>query len=258
MANEINIAEILANKPKGTKLYSPACGKCNLVSVENDTIKVSFYNARNGFMIDGGGRFDNYGRMYDEAECCLFPSKEMQDWSKFAWKKGNVLVSKSCKENVIFSHFADDNYKTFIGKYMTRTFDTGVTEYVGEEFTLQTLDFMLDRKMYADNYINAIEKKLGGKLNFDTLKIEKAESNPKYRPFYTAEECWKEIEKHSYPGWIKEKGRGFRHQITSVVNTGCYLPYCNPSNEEDSNISYEQLLDLYTFIDGAPFGKLAE
>ena len=36
----INIAEILKDCPKGTKLYSPLCGECQLYSVENNIINV--------------------------------------------------------------------------------------------------------------------------------------------------------------------------------------------------------------------------
>ena len=36
MENKINIAEILRNMPKGTKLYSPLFGKCELVDVNTD------------------------------------------------------------------------------------------------------------------------------------------------------------------------------------------------------------------------------
>lgn len=46
-------------------------------------------------------------------ECLLFPSKEMQDWSKFAWKKSDVLVNA----HIIFEKFSNDTYTTFIGKY---------------------------------------------------------------------------------------------------------------------------------------------
>lgn len=36
MENKINIAEILRDMPKGTKLYSPLFGKCELVGVGTD------------------------------------------------------------------------------------------------------------------------------------------------------------------------------------------------------------------------------
>lgn len=36
MENKINIAEILRDMPKGTKLYSPLFGKCELVGANTD------------------------------------------------------------------------------------------------------------------------------------------------------------------------------------------------------------------------------
>lgn len=36
MEKEINIAEILKDKPQGTKLYSPICGECKLSYIESE------------------------------------------------------------------------------------------------------------------------------------------------------------------------------------------------------------------------------
>lgn len=93
METEINIVEILKDKPQGTKLYSSACGKCKLEEVDDKSFKISFYSSKFGFMNDGEGYLDKNGKLYDDGECVVFPSKEMRDWSKFAWKKGDVLVS---------------------------------------------------------------------------------------------------------------------------------------------------------------------
>ena len=35
MEKEISIAEILKDKPRGTKLYSSACGKCELKEADD-------------------------------------------------------------------------------------------------------------------------------------------------------------------------------------------------------------------------------
>ena len=107
MENKINIAEILKDKPQGTKLYSSACGKCNLVSVDDKSFKISFYNSKFGFMNGGEGYLDKNGKLYDDGECIIFPSKEMRDWSKFAWKKGDVLVSNDGGTEVIFDKWYD-------------------------------------------------------------------------------------------------------------------------------------------------------
>ncbi|UVM97049.1 MAG: hypothetical protein [Bacteriophage sp.] len=60
--------------------------------------------------------FNFDGVYHTGGECLLFPSKEMQDWSKFAWKKGDVLVNGN-NAHIIFEKFSNDTYTTFIGKY---------------------------------------------------------------------------------------------------------------------------------------------
>ena len=176
METKINIAEILKDKPKGTKLYSSACGKCKLEEVDDKSFKISFYNSKFGFMNGGEGYLDKNGKLYDDGECIVFPSKEMRDWSKFAWKKGDILVNRDKNIHLIFEKFIDDTYTIFAGKHCyekdyrneynyERKFDGFKTEY----FTLETGDA-------AQTYIKTIEKRLGGKLNRETLEVEKPQS----------------------------------------------------------------------------------
>ena len=74
----INIAKILKNNPKKTKLYSPMFGDCKLIDVKK-TIRVSYG--------DGECVFDQYGRFTSDGICLLFPSKDDRDWKKFAEQK---------------------------------------------------------------------------------------------------------------------------------------------------------------------------
>ena len=46
----------------------------------------------------------------------LKPSKEMQDWEKFSWKRGDVLIS-DCGFVCIFKEWASDDYTKFNGCY---------------------------------------------------------------------------------------------------------------------------------------------
>lgn len=78
METKINIAEILKDKPKGTKLYSPLFGNVYLLGVDNNIIRIKYHEETVIFF--GDGRYYNY----PESEPLLFPSKEMHDWSKFA------------------------------------------------------------------------------------------------------------------------------------------------------------------------------
>ena len=175
MNMETNIVEILKDKPQGTKLYSSACGKCKLESVDDKSFKISFYNSKFGFMNGGEGYLDKNGKLYDDGECVVFPSKEMRDWGKFAWKKGDVLISNDGKKEVFFNGFTDDTYALFKAKHGFEVLSNGNTIYLANEDGIATSDYTLGDKDTAQNYINTIEERLGGKLNLETLEVEKGQ-----------------------------------------------------------------------------------
>lgn len=114
MEEKINIAEILKDKAEGTKLYSPICGECKLSYVESAKSEPQISTESDAF---GVFYFWDDGKAYNEGECILFPSSEMRDWSKFAWKKGDVLYSAGLKEYCVFNKFISDGYLMFISKY---------------------------------------------------------------------------------------------------------------------------------------------
>lgn len=174
MKTEINIVEILKDKPQGTKLYSSACGKCKLEEVDDKSFKISFYNSKFGFMNGGEGYLDKNGKLYDDGECVVFPSKEMRDWSKFAWNKGDVLVSNDGGTEVIFDKWYDETYTSFYCKHYLNSEDENKIVYY-ETFLCITERYSLEDKDSVQTYIKTIEEKLGGKLNRETLEVEKAQ-----------------------------------------------------------------------------------
>ena len=93
MEQKLNIAEILKNKPRGTKLYSMIHGKCSSEAVTDEIFKINFCTSKFGLTQSGECTLIKFGNMYDGGECIIFPSKEMRDWSKFQWEKGDVLIS---------------------------------------------------------------------------------------------------------------------------------------------------------------------
>ena len=140
MEEKINIAAILKDKPQGTKLYSSACGKCKLEEVDDKSFKISFYNSKFGFMNGGEGYLDKNGKLYDDGECVVFPSKEMRNWSKFAWKKGDILVNSSGFK-LFFDRWANDDYTRFFGKVNILE-DSFI--YETEKYTLVSKDETID------------------------------------------------------------------------------------------------------------------
>lgn len=93
MEQKLNIAEILKNKPRGIKLYSMIHGKCSSEAVTDEIFKINFCTSKFGLTQSGECTLIKFGNMYDGGECIIFPSKEMRDWSKFQWEKGDVLIS---------------------------------------------------------------------------------------------------------------------------------------------------------------------
>lgn len=168
MKEKINIAKILKDKPRGTKLYSSACGKCKLEEVDDKSFKISFYNSKFGFMNGGEGYLDKNGKLYDDGECIIFPSKEMRDWSKFAWKKGDVLIN-SCGFQCIFKEWASDDYTKFNGCY------SNSKDGYEDVSNTETAKFVKLDNNIAYGYVREIERKLGGILNLETLEIEKTQ-----------------------------------------------------------------------------------
>lgn len=176
MKKEINIAEILKDKPQGTKLYSSACGKCKLEEVDDKSFKISFYNSKFGLMNGGEGYLDKNGKLYDDGECVVFPSKEMRSWHKFAWKTGDVLVSNDGKREVLFKTWVNDSYTKFVGLHCLINNDNEEVEYDNGTTVFNTNDFKcIEAEDAAQTYINTIEERFGGKINRDTLEIEKLE-----------------------------------------------------------------------------------
>jgi hypothetical protein len=170
MEKNINLAKILNGKPVNTKLWSPLFGDAYTSSIcSEDTIIVN-HHAESSSFYNNGKYFD-----YAEAEPLLFPSKEMRDWGKFAWKKGDLLIN-SCGFQCIFKQWASDDYTKFNGCYSnSRDGYEDVTNAETAKFD------KLDNNI-AYGYIREIERKLGGILNLTTLKIE-MKSKVEIKPF---------------------------------------------------------------------------
>lgn len=76
----MNIAEILKDCPKGTKLYSPVFGEVGFRYIDDSSypIKVDTNNNCNTAFTSDGRLHSDYN-----GECMLFPSKDNRDWSTF-------------------------------------------------------------------------------------------------------------------------------------------------------------------------------
>ena len=161
MEEKINIAEILKDKPENTKLYSPLFGDVYFYYVGDNLIKVAHHGRITIFFDDG-----RYYNNYPESEPLLFPSKEMRDWRKFDWKKGDVL--KAGLDNIcIFDKWNNDEYTEFDAAFVTPDYRSDVLK---TKYWHKVIGVNVIRR-----YISKIERNNGGKLNLTTLEIEKAQ-----------------------------------------------------------------------------------
>lgn len=157
METRINIAEILRNKPHGIKLYSPIFGNCTFCYIKDEISDICVkrqYNVMSYFNFEG--------LYYTAGECLLFPSKEMRDWNKFAWKKGDVLTNSSGFQ-IFFDKWVNEDYTEFLGKI----------KLLGDSHCYDTAYYTLASEEEALEFIKSVEEINNGKLNRETLEIEK-------------------------------------------------------------------------------------
>lgn len=158
MEQKLNITEILKEKAPSTKLWSPLFGDVYFSFVSINLVTVFHHKTSAKFYLNA--KLYNY----DEAEPALFPSKEMRDWFKFAWKKGDVLVSREGSK-ILFDKWANEDYTKFLGKI----------KVLGNSHCYDTANYSLASKEEALEFIKSVEEINNGKLNLETLRIEKSE-----------------------------------------------------------------------------------
>ena len=178
---ENKILEILKNMPYGMNLYSSAFGK-----VEFNGIRYFTGGAKLGLIAkEGAIWYKSSGKYREDGEVTLYPSKEMHDWDKFAWKKGDVLVN-SKGTFCIFKEFSSYPYTTFIATFVNsvESIISGSTIKVTQEWHKASSE---DAEKYIE-YIYTNLKKVNRRLNLETLEVENIRSIPKRpKPTYKKE-----------------------------------------------------------------------
>lgn len=164
---DIDIYEILKDEERGTELYTPICGRVWHSGIANDKD-----SAKAIWTEDEDGRehfFDKNGKIYKEGEVLLFPSNEMRDWGKL-FKKGDVLEfagDKGVQGTCTFEKFEDETKARFLGRFVKEK----ECLYYKRASSFRTADWV--KSDDPAGYIRFVEERLGGKLNLETLEIEK-------------------------------------------------------------------------------------
>ena len=120
MNEHIDLTKILKDCPKGTEFYSCIYGK-----VRFDCLKPCDYPVLTVRSDDLYAVFSREGKYSNtpDSECCLFPSKEQRDWSKFTapWYKKDKFDPKTLKpfDKVLIWHCASECWSCEVFSHLT-------------------------------------------------------------------------------------------------------------------------------------------
>ena len=196
MEENINVAAILKDKPKGTKLYDYLHNiDIEFNGVETTEIETSIWCTR-----EKGGYNELFGysklgtlRGWLDGLQILFPSKEMRDWHRFDWKKGDVLVNSSGFK-LFFDRWANDDYTRFFGKVNlledSFSYETEKYTLASKEETLDTLE--IEKPEFKDGdivFMKGIKSELFANCIF-ILRSEYKDGDERafYYAFYNADD----------------------------------------------------------------------
>ena len=170
MEKELNIAAILKDKPVGLKFYSSTFGCVTFNGVHKD--KVYFFSKDTN-----AHSVKQNGKMFDDGECIIFPSKEMRDWEKLSWKKGDVLVMDGYR--VVFDKWLNDDYTRFNAVHLITSNGGYIDKPLQNRYSPISNFITRNWRKMTDAetkiYMDSLERECGGKLNRETLEIEKAQ-----------------------------------------------------------------------------------
>lgn len=176
MENNINIAEILKDYSKGTKLYSSLFGKVTLEEVNiNIPVPIKVIDSLNNYNC-----FFKTGLYYNRAnaECLLFPSSEMRDWTKF-FKRGDVVRSIDDGAQAVFKGWESDDYTSF---YASIVHHAEVDEW-DEDVVFAVESFYKEPEEFARGFIVDAEEHYNGKYNPETLQVEPIKPECPFKSF---------------------------------------------------------------------------
>lgn len=230
--NDINIAEILRDCPKGTKLYSPLFGEVELKTVQNDLnfpIVTEIVNEEYKLMSKTAD-FTKEGTFFEipNTECMIVPSQKMRDWSKF-FKPGDVAIELFNGCGVLVEEWADDSYTSFKASVFQLK-KRGFAKRDKRVFSIDSFRKASDEQ--RDKFIADMEKFFGGKYNPDTLQVEPVKPECTFKAFDkvlvrdTEEQAWCA----NYFSHYKNDPYYFYVCINGIYH------YCIPYNEHTAHL----------------------
>ena len=113
----------------------------------------------------------------------------------------------------------------------------------------KTIQFSVHEEEWID--VDGDEDGFALQTLIDNSQRYRIKPEQKYRPFKDAEECWQEMLKHKPFGWVKGEEDCRSVLITVCENDGVFMG-------RNEGWNFKDTLDLFTFVDGTPFGVKVE
>lgn len=167
----MNIAEILKQCPKDTKLYSTAFGEVELINVYPSAGTILVRNINNTHFT-----FYNNGSYTLHGECVLFPSKDQRDWNKFRLpvKDGDIMMTIDKRAFITNGKIDNDGCPcAYCGINLYHDFTIGTTT------DRWTASFYIPVSEEAKKELFDKMAEAGYRWNAHTLELEKIE--PKFK-----------------------------------------------------------------------------
>lgn len=225
MNKNINIAEILKDCPKDTKLYSPLFGGVKFSFIDSSAYPIRVQTSdkvANGIFTEKGLYYEDY----TDTECVLFPSSEMRDWSKF-FKHGDVVIKNGGGMAAVFDGWANDTYTEF-----NTTINLYCDDNTGEEEVCDTLLFRKATEEERKQFIEKAERILKGKYNPETLQVEPVKLECPFKPF-------DKVMARDYisDDWMLDMFSHYKSDTEYPYNCiGGSFKYCIPYNEHTAHL----------------------
>ena len=227
MNNNINIAEILKDFPKGTKLYSPIFGEVKFNKYHENIITILSTSNDGRDTLNTFSKNGSYYSGYSQSECLLFPSLKMRDWTKF-FKRGDVVIKNGGGMAVVFDGWANDAYTEF-----NTTVNLYCDNNTGEEEVCDTLLFRKATEEERKQFVKKAERILNGKYNPETLQVETVKPECPFKSFdkVLIRDSKKQIWIANYFSLYYEEDKDYPY----VCMGGSYR-YCIPYNEHTAHL----------------------
>jgi len=171
---KINIAELLQDAPKGTRLYSPICGECEFEEISEKILVTPIEVEGSDYYVE----FDFEGKSSPYGECLLFPSRDVRDWGcyKVKYVRGNSAQREQLRDLMTANGAIDAKYCAFQDEDTLYYIDS-ITHKIGGAWTEHIASEALANYILSTGMELKLEEKQQMKFKVGDVLLEDCPEN---------------------------------------------------------------------------------